>query len=70
MYFFNGNLSSNTFMSNNKIEIEGGTVTESTGENERKLELAIKILLFSLFTFVIINYFILNWYSPNTGRNI
>lgn len=70
MYFFNGNLSSNTFMSNNKIEIEGGTVTESTGENERKLELAIKILLFSLLTFVIINYFILNWYSSNTGRNI
>lgn len=60
MYFFNGNLSSNTFMSNNKIEIEGGTVIESTGENERKLELAIKILLFSLLTFVIINYFILN----------
>lgn len=47
-------------MSNNKIEIEGGTVTESTSKNKRKLELAIKILLFSLLNFVITNYFILN----------
>lgn len=50
-------------MSNNKIEIEGGTVTESTSKNKRKLELAIKILLFSLLSFVITNYFILNWYT-------
>lgn len=58
--FFDGNLNNNTIMSNNKIEIEGGTVTESTSKNKRKLELAIKILLFSLLNFVITNYFILN----------
>lgn len=58
--YFDGNLNNNTIMSNNKIEIEGGTVTESTSKNKRKLELAIKILLFSLLNFVITNYFILN----------